>query len=155
MRKAFLSMIFQLGLANLSISTDDASIASLFGRTTARPGRTEIFNDVCKKTGAFIQPPVESDTQLFIWGNETQVENAKTELQHLVIRHRDRQLAEMERRSSPGSRTSRTRQKSAQRLMRPGRHLSGNARKPLAWDKIGPYHSIEQMKRKQEHMALE
>jgi hypothetical protein len=39
--------------------------------------------------------------------------------------------------------------------MRPGRHLSGNARKPLAWDKIGPYHSIEQMKRKQEHMALE
>jgi hypothetical protein len=39
--------------------------------------------------------------------------------------------------------------------MRLGRHFPGTTRKPLEWDKIGPYHSIEQMKRKQEHMALE
>lgn len=87
--------------------------------------------------------------ELLIWGNDSQVGAAKRMLQDRVIRYRDQQLAESDRL------LSQTRQTTAQRPSRYSRHSLGTGRKPVEWDKISPYDSVEKMKRKREKMALE
>lgn len=79
--------------------------------------------------------------QLFIWGNATQVEAAKRVLQDLVIRYRDKQLADINRKPT--------------RSARHGGYSSGTGRKQRGWQKISPYHSIEVQSREEEKMALE
>lgn len=63
-------------------------------------------------------------------------------LQSLVIKYRDRQLAAMGRKST--------------RSTRHGGYFPSIGRKhATGWQKISPYHSIENESRKQEKMALE
>ncbi|OJJ49706.1 hypothetical protein ASPZODRAFT_89103 [Penicilliopsis zonata CBS 506.65] len=50
------------------------------------PGRGEVFEDICRKTGAYIKPPAYTDLALHIWGELNQVEAAKTLLEGLIQR---------------------------------------------------------------------
>ncbi|KAJ5689880.1 hypothetical protein N7462_004272 [Penicillium macrosclerotiorum] len=84
-----------LGLSDFDIdNTERISLPNLFGRGPPRPGRTEVFEDLCRKTGAFIKPPAENDEKhLFIWGTPIQVSAAKKELKGLAAKYRQQSSA--------------------------------------------------------------
>ncbi|PWY81981.1 hypothetical protein BO70DRAFT_406219 [Aspergillus heteromorphus CBS 117.55] len=46
-------------------------------KSSAPQGRHEVFEEICKKTGAFIKPPSYTDHVIYLWGEASQVSAAK------------------------------------------------------------------------------
>ncbi|KAJ5489247.1 hypothetical protein N7539_004137 [Penicillium diatomitis] len=130
---------------------DKASVASLFPTTTSTAERNQDLERIARLTGAHIKPPVDSDTEISIWGTTVEVDAAKVNLQKLVIRYRDRLLASENRPSSPDARAV------GPKLLarpRPQRRYQTRNKKPQPWSRLSAYHSIEQQNRKRAVMAL-
>ncbi|KAF7717088.1 Uncharacterized protein PECH_004501 [Penicillium ucsense] len=133
------------------VGVGKASVASLFPTKTSIAERNQDLERIARLTGAHIKPPVDSDTEISIWGTTVEVDAAKVNLQKLVIRYRDRLLAGEDRPSSPDARAVRP---TLSARPRPQRLYQTRNRKPQPWSKLSVYHSIEQQNRKRAVMAL-
>ncbi|PYI12561.1 hypothetical protein BO78DRAFT_435009 [Aspergillus sclerotiicarbonarius CBS 121057] len=50
----------------------------------ALQGRHEVFEEICRRTGAFIKPPLYTDTVIHLWGEPSQVSAAKDIIQSII-----------------------------------------------------------------------
>ncbi|RAK97070.1 uncharacterized protein BO80DRAFT_201559 [Aspergillus ibericus CBS 121593] len=62
------------------VARSDASIR----KPPALQGRHEVFDEICRRTGAFMKPPSYSDTVIHLWGEPSQVSAAKDIIQSIV-----------------------------------------------------------------------
>ncbi|KAF7128754.1 hypothetical protein CNMCM5793_003663 [Aspergillus hiratsukae] len=49
-------------------------------------GRHEVFEEISKKTGAFVKPPAYTDQAIFLWGEPSQIASAKEHLQRIIAK---------------------------------------------------------------------
>ncbi|PWY83111.1 hypothetical protein BO94DRAFT_625498 [Aspergillus sclerotioniger CBS 115572] len=52
----------------------------------ALQGRHEVFKEICRRTGAFIKPPLYTDSVIHLWGESSQVLAAKDIIQSIITK---------------------------------------------------------------------
>ncbi|KAF4160268.1 hypothetical protein CNMCM6936_004009 [Aspergillus lentulus] len=61
--------------------------ATIYGRSShASQGRHEVFEEISKKTGAFVKPPAYTDQVISLWGEPSQIASAKEHLQKIIAK---------------------------------------------------------------------